>query len=394
MYKISDEQVEFILEDIKANGVVIEDLQYNLLDHICCIIEYEMDDNGNFYEFYKQLLPRFFKRDLREIQEETEVLLTFKNYYAMKNTLKISGIASALLTLMGSILKFLHLPGAGICIVLGGALFCLVFLPLLIALKFRDEESTTDKWVFSLGFLLAMGACAGILFKIMHWPFANILMFGSITGILFIYVPLYFLTRFRRPEAKFNTIVNSVLMTACSGLLFSLFNLGYSTKLQDSLASSANYVEHNKKEILQANAKMLALANMSDSLMQFHKQSLNVLERIDAIRANLIHQSEGISLAAASRISIADLQHPNDTDMLRHHFENASGTMSLGALENEIKSYNALMGQYFPQSPEKLIALDELQLRNSVMGVVLQNLTQIQLQVASNENAYLNFLSH
>lgn len=82
MHKITEDEIDFILEDIKANGVVIEDLQYNLLDHICCIIENEKSDSEEFYEFYKKVVPRFFKKDLKEIQEETEVLLTFKNYYA------------------------------------------------------------------------------------------------------------------------------------------------------------------------------------------------------------------------------------------------------------------------------------------------------------------------
>ena len=170
MHKITDEQVDFILKDIKANGVYIEDLQYNLLDHICCIIENEMTEDEDFYKFYEHILPRFFKKGLKEIQEETENLLTFKHYYAMKNTLKISGIASSILMLFGAFFKTMHWPGAGVMIVTGAALFSLLFLPLMIALKFRDEEKKTDKWVFSFGFLLAIIAFLGFTFKLMHWP--------------------------------------------------------------------------------------------------------------------------------------------------------------------------------------------------------------------------------
>ncbi|MFN6076274.1 MAG: hypothetical protein ACK46Y_11965, partial [Fluviicola sp.] len=224
MYSLSDEQIDFVLDDIKANGVVIEDLQHNLLDHICCIIENELNEGEDFYGFYKQVLPRFFKKDLREIELETQNLLTFKNYYAMKNTLKISGLVSAVLTFLGATLKVLHLPGANISIVLGGILFSLVFLPLMIVLKFKDEEKQVDKIVLSFGFLIAMVAFIGVLFKLMHWPFANILMISGISAFVFAYVPLYFITRVRRPELKFNTTINSVLMMACGGLIFALFN--------------------------------------------------------------------------------------------------------------------------------------------------------------------------
>ena len=154
MYSITEDQVSFILDDIKARGIVLEDLQDNLLDHMCCVIENEMPESADFYKFYEHILPKFFKRKLSEIQEETDNLLTFKNYYAMKKTLNISGIAAAVITLAGAMFKTFHWPGAGIMLVTGGVLFSLIFLPLLIALKFRDEEQKTDKWVFTIGLLI------------------------------------------------------------------------------------------------------------------------------------------------------------------------------------------------------------------------------------------------
>jgi len=39
MYRISDTQIDFILNDIRARGVEMESLQQNLLDHICYIIK-------------------------------------------------------------------------------------------------------------------------------------------------------------------------------------------------------------------------------------------------------------------------------------------------------------------------------------------------------------------
>ncbi|MFN5418070.1 MAG: hypothetical protein ACK5B9_13510 [Flavobacteriia bacterium] len=254
MRNISDDELDFILEDIKANGVVLEDLQNSLLDHICCIIEHEMPVNEDFYKFYRQILPRFFKKELKELQVETENLLTFKNYYAMRNTLKISGIVSALFTILGATLKVLHLPGAGFAIILGGTLFSLLFLPLMIVLKFKDEEKQVDKIVLSFGFLIAMVAFTGVIFKLMHWPWANIMMISGTATFVFAYVPLYYFTRVRRPELKFNATINSVLMMACGGLIFALFNLGYgqnkNEKLYENLSKSSTEIIINVKQIL------------------------------------------------------------------------------------------------------------------------------------------------
>ena len=112
MYKVSDQQIEYILNDIRRNGVDTEDLQLNLLDHICCIIEQELDENGDFEQFYFALIKKFYKKELKEIEEETQSLLTYKNYYAMKKTMIISGVTSVSLLTMGIILKFLYQPRA------------------------------------------------------------------------------------------------------------------------------------------------------------------------------------------------------------------------------------------------------------------------------------------
>ena len=190
MRRVTDAEVAFILDDISARGVVLEDLQHNLLDHVCCIIEDEMPETEDFKEFYRKVIPRFFKHELKELQEETDQLLTFKHYYAMKKTLKIVGLGSVGLILAGALFKIFHWPGAGLFYVLGMVVFGLLFLPLMIVLKTRDEGPKLDKFVFGLGFLVAMSVTLGTLFKIMHWPGANMLMVSSLAGFMFVFLPL------------------------------------------------------------------------------------------------------------------------------------------------------------------------------------------------------------
>ncbi|MFN5910503.1 MAG: hypothetical protein ACK45H_04120, partial [Bacteroidota bacterium] len=84
MIVLKEEHVQYILEDLERKGILLEELRLSLLDHICCVLEEEMNDPDDFEGHYKKVLPRFFKRELREIQEETELLIRFKNYYAMK----------------------------------------------------------------------------------------------------------------------------------------------------------------------------------------------------------------------------------------------------------------------------------------------------------------------
>lgn len=393
MYRVSDEEIDYILNDIKAHGVVLGDLQYNLLDHMCCIIEDEMSEEEDFYKFYEKILPRFFKQNLKELQEETDNLLTFKHYYAMKNILKISGIASALLTLLGATLKTFHLPGAAITIVLGGLIFSLIFLPLMIALKFKDEAKRTDKIVLSIGFLLGIMVSMGIIFKLMHWPYANFLMRWGITLFVFGYVPLYFLSRIRRAELKFNTTVNSVLMMACGGMLYALFNLGYSNEVKNSIAASYDFMNDNAKELITANEKLISANPTKPEANDFHLASSELYNKIEEIKVFLIAQVEGVTLEQAKQMSLIDVENYNDNKIIKQQFESATGEFSLAELMDDINKYNSKVSSISPEQKERLIAVEKLQLKNTVVSVLLHQLSQIQLEVATNENAYLNQVS-
>lgn len=94
MYRVSEEQIEFILDDIEKRGVEMEDLQLNLLDHICCIIEREYNETDDFNTIYNTTIKQFFKTELWEIEEETILLLKYKNYYKMKRFLYILFVLS------------------------------------------------------------------------------------------------------------------------------------------------------------------------------------------------------------------------------------------------------------------------------------------------------------
>ena len=234
MYNITDDQVDFILDDIEKRGVITEDVRYNILDHVCCIIENEMNGESNFKEFYRNTIAQFYIKELGEIEEETQVLLTFKHYYAMKRTLKISGITSIILILLGVTFKTMHWPGASVLAVLGLGFFSLVFIPLNIAMKFANDKEKSNRLIMTIGMLTASVATLGVLFKIMHWQFSNILMMSSLLVFMVLFIPIYFIVNFKNPETKFNTIINTTFMVGAAGMLFALMNFGHSYKTPEN----------------------------------------------------------------------------------------------------------------------------------------------------------------
>ncbi|MHA4812382.1 hypothetical protein ACX0G9_30090 [Flavitalea flava] len=78
MYFLSDDQVDFISMDIRRHGIEIESLQQSLLDHICILIEQNLEQDGDFHAYYNQTITTFYKQELREIEEETLFLINHK----------------------------------------------------------------------------------------------------------------------------------------------------------------------------------------------------------------------------------------------------------------------------------------------------------------------------
>ena len=76
MFCITDQHIDYILDDIRRNGIETEDLQYNLLDHICCLAEQNLSDGADFEAFYRRTIKQFYRNELRELEEETKLLLT------------------------------------------------------------------------------------------------------------------------------------------------------------------------------------------------------------------------------------------------------------------------------------------------------------------------------
>jgi hypothetical protein len=143
----------------------------------------------------------------------------------MKKILYLVGLLSTIFTFLGSLFKIMHWQGASIMIIMGAFSFAFIFIPLLIFIKFKEVSFLFDKFIYSIGIALGTILMVGFIFKLMYWPWATVLMLSSVLIFNFVYIPLYFISRFKREELKFNTIVNSVVMFSFGSVLLALFDL-------------------------------------------------------------------------------------------------------------------------------------------------------------------------
>lgn len=377
MYCISDQQIDYILDDISARGVKMESLQQNLLDHVCCIIEQNLEADGDFELFYQTAIQQFYKTQLSEIEEETILLLTFKNYYTMRKTMFITGAISTAAFVIGSFLKIMHLPGANVLLFLGFISISFLFLPLLFILKSREAASIRDKLIIATGTAVAILYCLSMLFLLFRWPGARIIWLSTLMITSFVFLPAYFFTGIRREATKVNTIISSVLIMAVIGIQFAL------TALRKP--SSEKLDAYIQSEVLLQKMQW-SMKNPIKETAENNRLALQIQGTCQEIK-DLIIQSETGQTYIFDVVD--DKQKSRLDDNLSDNFyrKDGKGFQLLTTLKNEITSYNNSVSNPQNKIPLKysVVSADVSRINQFNNLGVLNNLTQIQLYLLSEQ---------
>jgi len=218
---IIDDNYDRIKADLVSRGLTYERLIDDMLDHVCCMVEEYMDQGNDFESSYNQILESIGEKRLPEIQHETLLNLN-KKFQRMKNFTYLFGLTSAILTILGSFFKRMHWPGAGIMISVGMVLIVFVFLPLYFITNHREQQERKNPVYAIVGYLTIALLLAGATFKIQHWPGAGWLIYASIGFLLIGFVPLYVVNAFQRSgkeKANLPYIVMLLVGIACVMLM-------------------------------------------------------------------------------------------------------------------------------------------------------------------------------
>ena len=145
----------------------------------------------------------------------------------MSNLNEKIGITSSIIIIVGCLLKAFHLQGAAVVLTLGFLIFSLIFMPSIIFSQLKEKKIIHSIAGFFLSTLII-----GVLFKIMHWPFANFLISWSITISLFCVTPIYIISNYYNKinenfskEDRMKNILIGVFILAILSLKYAMMDL-------------------------------------------------------------------------------------------------------------------------------------------------------------------------
>lgn len=201
---ISDEQLSFIKQKIKNSNITSLEIQDDLIDHFCCLVEIEMQRGKIFEEAYQQAYNQTTPNGFEEIQNETYFLLNYKKIILMKQFTYITGFIFAFAATAGAFFKIMHFPGANIMLFSGLMGVSFIFLPLLLIIKFKDKVlhvmSERLKWIF--GTLSLMLVFTGSIFKFLHLQGAGIVLGIGFLIFGLLYLPFFFFRMFKSSQEQ------------------------------------------------------------------------------------------------------------------------------------------------------------------------------------------------
>jgi len=389
MYLLSEKQIDYIINDIGERGVEMETLKQDLLDHVCCIIEQNLEENGDFESFYLKTIKTFYKNELWEIEEETISLLIFKNYYTMKKMMMISGMFSALTIVIGIWFKIMHYPGAAIIMPMGIFIAGLIFMPLLFTLKMKEQQSRRDKFVIVTGALSVGLLSLSFAFKLVNGPFlgpiAMNLFYISMAIILILFLPVYVFSGIRNPATKVNTLATASLVIMGYAILFSFINNSRSWT-QYRLLFTNDFVRN--QQILNTERQLLK-QSMDNDTTNLITTTMN--EKIDAACEAL--KSEILKTETGSNTIAADFEEKDI--LLRDHLIYPDKKM-----RDQLFEIKALVNEY----NSKISGGVKIPIKSSFIEsaggggtkdfstinalVTLNQIIQVQMFVLQNERGY------
>jgi hypothetical protein len=93
--------------------------------------------------------------------------------------------------LMGVIFKVNHWSGAGIILMLSILLMVLLFFPIALTTSYKQHKDKSQLHLYIIAYITIAIESLGMLFKIMHWPGASVLIFIGLPLPFLLFLPFY-----------------------------------------------------------------------------------------------------------------------------------------------------------------------------------------------------------
>lgn len=165
----------------------------------------------------------------------------------MKQKMYILGVFTVLIISSGTIFKVNHWPLAGFMLVTGLLTLVLIFLPLALINHYKAVGKRENFLLHIVTWLTCFVVFIGILFKIMHWPFANTILTIALIFPYVVFLPVFLVYTSKNKNFNIYNTVFVLLLLATNSVLSAFLSLNVSAeRINDSYNLSMQYNQVGK----------------------------------------------------------------------------------------------------------------------------------------------------
>jgi len=178
-------------------------IEPEILDHVCCIIE-DTSNNGetSFEQALADAIALVCPNGITEIEIEKSFLLNHK-HLTMKKAVFLSGYITATSISLGLMLKAFHWDGGWIFLLAGfGILLLYSLLWFSHALAGFHQKPVNEKVQIISGAVAGVITAIGGAFKVLHYPYADILTLIGVVLLVALFFPVFFYRSYEKSIAS------------------------------------------------------------------------------------------------------------------------------------------------------------------------------------------------
>ena len=206
----------------------------------------------------------------------------------MKQKLYILGLINALVIFAGTVFKVTHLPGAGILLTSGLIFLSIIYLPLALVNAYRAPDNRKNAILYIVTGITCLIVFISMLFKIMHWPYAGLLLTIAMPFPYIVFLPVFITVTSKNKQF-------SIINTAFVLLLLAL-NSVFSGLLALNTSKSIIYESYRISDNYNKIANILDKITVSGSRSAINSEINHLLPVIDHYQASIL-QAEGLTIA-------------------------------------------------------------------------------------------------
>lgn len=289
---VIDHNYERIRGDLISRGLTYDRLLEDVMDHVCCMLEEELDRGDDFETSYRRVLDSIPEKQLPLIQHQTLLNLD-KKYQRMKKFTYVFGLISALIIILGSAFKKLHWPGAGILLTVGVIMTVFGFLPFYFRTSYKELAEKKNPIYGIVGYITLALLLLGALFKIMHWPGAGIALYTSAAFLMVGFIPLYVVNIFQKSGKEKIVLPYIVMVLVGISLVMLIGNVRMAKYALDLYRTEAVSDEKQLEQVRERTAALLenagdtVPADVRSDMSKIHQEARALLAMISTMQDGL-----------------------------------------------------------------------------------------------------------